>query len=218
MRRYLTYAGYTFLLVTLCSCTPEEDPFINTDEERAAAIRAATPTELPPVTTVGAGTMGAYIIPTPGSELHRLAGEDTILFVASGVERGGSIGTISTSCRPFQNWRFESTGQISILGNWCPRPEIDIEHSQVLIFNLLNDSEGGVFGSIFYAYSATGSSLDEIKFRNDSVPITRINLLRNDQSSAILSVRFSESAFALDSSDSVKIEMARLDATYGSTP
>ncbi len=74
-------------LLCTTACEPENDLIIDTPEEEADHIRANTPTELPPITTTGENTMGAWIIPQPGSELHQLAGEDSILFVASGVER-----------------------------------------------------------------------------------------------------------------------------------
>ena len=79
------------------ACTPEEDPFINTPDELVAYIRAQTPTEIPPITSTGANTMGAWIETDTGR----------VLFVASGIERPDPIGAESTDCPAFQNVRYE---------------------------------------------------------------------------------------------------------------
>ena len=203
-------------LLAVSACTPEEDPFINTEAEGAAAIRAATPTELPPVTAVGAGTMGAYIIPTPGSELHRLAGEDTILFVASGVERGGSIGTISTSCRPFQNWRHESSEYVVISGHWCPRPEIGMDFSQVFNFWLFDTG----MVSFSYSFDPDGDNIDRLGYRLDSLDQSGLATLFRRPSERIAAATVNDLTLYgwLNATDSIILSNFRVDATYGSTP
>ena len=109
-------------LATACG----KDPLGTSPEAEAARIRADTPTELPPVTTEGAMTMGAYVETDTGR----------VLFVASGVERVDPIGSSLTDCDPFQNWRYESSSLISVDGRWCARPEAGDPRSQSLVFSL----------------------------------------------------------------------------------
>ena len=116
------------LAIVLCSAAScvDDDPFGISPEAQADRIRAHIPTELPPVTTEGAMTMGAYVETDTGR----------VLFVASGVERVDPIGSSLTDCDPFQNWRYESSSLISVDGRWCARPEAGDPRSQSLVFSL----------------------------------------------------------------------------------
>ena len=81
--------------------------------------------------------MGAWIHPQPGSPLHDLEG-DSILFVASGVDRPETALAESLDCDAFDNNLQESTGWISVQGIYCERPEIDDRRFMGLNFGLIN--------------------------------------------------------------------------------
>ncbi|MFK8057711.1 MAG: hypothetical protein AB8F78_16410 [Saprospiraceae bacterium] len=203
------------VILTASSCEGN-DPFINTPEEEAARILANTPTELPPITTTGENTMGAWIILQPGSELALEAGTDSILFVASGVERIDPIGASSTDCDAFQNFRYESQGYVDILGRWCPRPEIGDPKWLTLGFLRFDNDRVMVTASIDLN---GGRTVDSKKFRNDSIGISHFSVLLDDATNRILSATFSGELYGWDNtSDTIQIESGRLDARYGITP
>lgn len=218
MRFILIYIVTILTAMVLFSASSCEgnDPIINTPEEEVARILANTPTELPPITTTGENTMGAWIIPQPGSELHQLAGQDSILFVASGVERIDPIGASSTDCDAFQNFRYESQGYTSIRGYWCKRPEIDDPKALTMAIRLFDN---GQFRISCGADMAGGSTIDELKFRTDSSGTSSLEILNDDRSTRILSATFSGTLYGwYNTTDTIRIVSGRLDARYGITP
>ena len=218
MHYYSFYLATTLLATVLFSASSCEgnDPFIDTPEEEAARILANTPTELPPITTTGENTMGAWIIPQPGSELALEAGTDSILFVASGVERIDPIGASSTDCNAFQNYRYESQGYVSIRGVWCPRPEISMPEEQALQIRV-HDWGTAV---LRYSYDDNGSSsLHRLKYESDTIFRNSYNLSRDDVIERILSGQFNAKLGRTEAPfDTIIIRNGRLDVTYGSTP
>ena len=207
------------LVLAAASCEVD-DPFTLTDDELADRIRASTPTELPPVTSVGANTMGAWVTPGAGSALAREAGStDPILFVASGVERPDPIGTISTDCPPFQNHRYETDGYVSISGRWCSRPEIGDFKSQTLTITIQDD------GNIHAAYAIGidgGSSLNELIFRRRFVDADLFNISLDNIQNRIIALEsddfYLHGYYNATAGDSILVSDLRLDATYGLTP
>ena len=192
-------------LATACG----KDPLGTSPEAQAARIRANTPTELPPVTTEGAMTMGAYVETDTGR----------VLFVASGVERADPIGSSSTDCPAFQNWLYQSSDLIGVSGRWCARPEIGDNRSQRLVFSF---------------YPARANLLFEITddlsygfvhlYRSDTLRPPDYEILRDDRSGRILSATFSATLYAEDPGgggvhgDTIRITDGRLDVRYGVTP
>ncbi len=191
-------------LLSASSCDP--DPLTISPEELAEQIRRNTPTELPPITSVGANTMGAWIETDTGR----------ILFVASGVERPDPIGAESTDCPAFQNFRYESQDYVDILGMRCPRPEIEYLRSQALGFRTFDN--GTI--RLDYTYDPDGAgSLHSLTFRTkESSPIT-MEILEHDLETRRLSATFSATLFGWrNTTDSIRITDGRLDVTYGTTP
>ncbi|MFK8057713.1 MAG: hypothetical protein AB8F78_16420 [Saprospiraceae bacterium] len=202
--------------LVFCSSSCEVDPIIDTPEEEAARILANTPTELPPITSTGENTMGAYIIPQPGSELHRLAGQDTILFVASGVERIDPIGASSTDCNAFQNFRFESQEYTAISGRWCDRPEIGDDRFMRLLFGFYDS--GAVILRFRYEHSA-GMSSQTLRYGGADTLDLSVLGLQNNLDERICFAQFSGTLYNIENNqDSALCKAGSFDARYGITP
>ena len=152
--------------------------------------------------------MGAYLQTDTGR----------ILFVASGVERIDPIGASSTDCNPFQNHRYESQNYVSILGRWCTRPEIGDDKELTLSFSLFDDGRALVSCGIDLD---GGSSLNELKYKSDTLYTPQYEILLDDESERILSATFSAELYGwynTSDRDTIQITDGRLDVTYGSTP
>ncbi len=192
------------ILMLLCvalgglpSCTKDE----------VKAIRKATPTELPPITTSGENTMGAWVETDTGR----------VLFVASGVDRLSDPGDVqSIDCDPFQNWRYESQEYISITGRWCPRPEIGDDRSMWMQV-LISDS-GPLYAS--FIYDVRGGSTrwyESSKVGEDSD--FNFTVTDHDTESRHLSGLFNGILFNKKAPfDTILIADGRFDTFYGSTP
>ncbi len=178
------------------------------EDRLAKRIERDTPTELPPITSVGANTMGAYV--TIGDEQH--------LFVASGVERGGSVGSISADCEAFNNYLYRSDGNIVIQGIWCSRPEISLPKrmSLAILFPTRGDSLGMAFGIDYDGLSGNPHE------RYGSYGIdadVEINVNSLDTINHIAAGIFSGYVLNFDNPlDTAFITDGRFDVYYGITP
>ena len=201
------------LLLTASSC--DQDPLTTTPEELAEQIRRNTPTALPPITTSGENTMGAWIHPQPGSPLHDLEG-DSILFVASGVDRPETALATSLDCDAFNNFLFESNQSIGVSGQYCRRPEIDDPRRLSFGIEYYQDSL-----QVFFRYSPSQIGQD---IRYWIAPPLResaitLDLLRDDRNAGVLSSEFFGSLINRAAPhDTIKITKGRFDVTYGTTP
>ena len=202
-----------FIFFSASSC--DQDPLTTTPEELAEQIRRNTPTELPPITTTGENTMGAWIHPQLGSPLHDLAG-DSILFVASGVDRPETALATSLDCDAFNNFLFESNQYLSCSGVFCRRPEIGDDRSLRLAFGYIAPDSA----QIAFTYSDnefdSGTNYWTRSF-NQSMIINEI--LIDDRDSRIFSGVFS--GFLINRSppfDTLEVTNGRFDVTYGTTP
>ncbi|MFK8056719.1 MAG: hypothetical protein AB8F78_11420 [Saprospiraceae bacterium] len=188
------------IVLSASSCSKEE--------QLANQIERNTPTELPPISQAGANTMGAYV--TVGGERH--------LFVASGVERGGSIGTISADCEPFKNFLYQSTGNIVVAGTWCSRQEINrpIQMDMAVSIPTLTDSFRLSFGIDYDGTSSTGNRVSYIS-RGFSV-ITQVDTSRLDRQEMIVAGTFEGYAINFENMlDTALIPDGRFDVRYGLT-
>ncbi len=193
----LTIVALYVMLVGLTSCTKDE----------VKEIRKATPTELPPITTSGENTMGAWVETDTGR----------VLFVASGVDRLSDPGDVqSIDCDPFQNWRYESQEYISIDGRWCPRPEIG-DYRSMWMHILMYDS-GPQYTS--FTYDVRGGSTRRYassKVGEDSD--FNIEITGHDTESRHVSGIFDGMLFNKEEPfDTIVVADGRFDTFYGSTP
>ena len=101
------------LTAVLLAASCDKTPLSATPEELAEAIRAATPAELPPVTTAGLNTMGAYV--------HTDTGR--VLFVASGVDRPETALAASLDCEPFNSLMNRELGSVTARGRLRSPPK-----------------------------------------------------------------------------------------------
>jgi len=205
----------SIVILTASSCE-DDDPFTTSPEELAEQIRRNTPTELPPITTTGENTMGAWIHPQQGSPLHDLAGTDSILFVASGVDRPETALATSLDCDAFNNIKKLSTGNISAVGIHCPRKEIgDPRYMSLSFLHILPDSTGVSFR---YQSDWFNDSFVYSSRRNHFSIIDDVILL-NDSTSRVLSAVFDATLVNHESPfDTVRITVGRFDVIYGTTP
>ena len=192
------------VLLSAAACDDLDDALTLTPEELAERIRANTPTELPPVTTEGLNTMGAYI--------HTDTGR--VLFVASGVDRPEVAMAESLDCRAFENYRYESNGYISATGTYCRRPEIGDDRLLSVIFgHIAQDS------TIMYVnYSKDRSDIGRV-YTLTSESTAEHEILRYDESSRIFSGTFSGRLVnRAPPYDTIEVTDGRFDVTYGVTP
>ena len=194
-----------FLAMALVASSCDKTPLSTTPEELADAIRAATPTELPPITTAGLNTMGAYA--------HTDTGR--VLFVASGVDRPETALAASLDCEPFNNYLFLSNDYLSVGGVYCERPEIgDRRRINMTLGYIRPDS---IQLSLIYS----NGSKQAQSYWTRAFPRSRIayTILRDDRDSRILSGTFSGTAVNRDPPyDTLRISDGRFDVTYGVTP
>ena len=210
---YLLFTFTALILLTASSC--DQDPLTTTPEELAEQIRRNTPTELPPITASGENTMGAWVHPQPGSPLYDLTG-DSILFVASGVDRPETALATSLDCAAFNNFLQESTGWISVQGIYCRRPEIDDDRDIGLNFGLINQD------SIELKFDYEHSKLDSRVLywsRDFSQSVISSNILIDNREERVLSGTFSGRLINRSPPyDTLLITDGRFDVTYGVTP
>ena len=203
------------LIIGLSAC--DSDPFTLSPEELAEQIRRNTPTELPPITTVGANTMGAWIHPQPGSPLWEQAGRvDSFLFVASGVDRPETALAESLDCEAFNNYLFESKNLISIQGQYCERPEIGDSRNLASNFSYIEPDSVELFFS--YVSDASSRSINYWT-RGFSQSEIEYKVLLNDQDDRILAAIYS--GYLIHRAppyDTLRITQGRFDVTYGITP
>ena len=205
------------LLIGLSAC--DSDPFTLSPEELAEQIRRNTPTELPPITTVGANTRGAWIHPQPGSPLWEQAGRvDSFLFVASGVDRPETALAESLDCEAFDNFLVQSLNVIGISGRYCRRPEIgDDRRIWIGIENYLTQDSVQIFFVYSHASSETGSGYRLPR----STTFGEFNLLisehfqLNNQISGVFNAKLINRSQPYDT---LHITQGRFDVTYGITP
>ncbi|MFK8056400.1 MAG: hypothetical protein AB8F78_09805 [Saprospiraceae bacterium] len=210
---YLLFTITALILLTASSC--DQDPLTTTPEELAEQIRRNTPTELPPITTSGENTMGAWIHPQPGSPLHDLEG-DSILFVASGVDRPETALATSLDCAAFNNLLQESSGWISVQGRYCRRPEIDDDRQISLNFGLVTPDS--VELKLIYTQFSGDRGLNYWT-RGFSNSQLEYEVSNDNRSENILSGTFSGQLInrALPY-DTILVDNGRFDVTYGTTP
>jgi len=204
LRYPMRYYIPLLLLIALFTCAAScEDPLGTSPEAVADRIRANTPTELPPITSEGLNTMGAYI--------HTDTGR--VLFVASGVERPDPIGAGSTDCDPFQNYRFSSDSLTSIVGRWCPRPEITDERSMRISIGI---SEADTVLA-YFSYRHFTNSKRKVYIGNSSS--VKIDVLSQSWEQNTISGTFSFIGVNRDPPyDTILVTDGRFDVTYGLTP
>ncbi len=201
--------------VQIASC--DKDPFTVSPEELAEQIRRNTPTELPPVTTVGANTMGAWIHPQPGSPLWEQAGRvDSFLFVASGVDRPETALAESLDCEAFNNYLKESNGWISTSGRYCRRPEIDDSREMILNFGLVHTDS--VEQSFIYIRDKNSSGINYWTRNFQDNRIEYKILLDNRQISTLSGTFSGRLINRAPPHDTLCITLGRFDVTYGITP
>ena len=206
----LVYAVAISLLTTACE---DEDPFTTSPEELAEQIRRNTPTSLPPVTTEGLNTMGAWIHPQPGTELHRIEG-DSFLFVASGVDRPETALAESLDCEAFENFFFESRQVFGISGTYCRRPEISDTRQMSLGLQIYSSDSIQCF-FIRDEFSGDRGS----NYWVDSSSNFLINRTRTSQDPNVLSATFMGRLINRAAPfDTLKVSSGRFDVTYGITP
>jgi hypothetical protein len=207
------YLGLVLLLLSLVApACQDDDPFTLSAEELAEQIRRNTPTELPPITTSGENTMGAWIHPQPGSPLHDLAG-DSILFVASGVDRPETALAESLDCNAFNNFHYLSTRSIFSSGKYCSRPEIGDERELELSFGYFYPDSARVL--FFY------EDTDAFTYRSESIGLGGIiyDILLDNRSENVISGTFSGALINRSSPyDTIRVSTGRYDVTYGITP
>ena len=204
-------ALYASLLAAVSLATAcDKDPLGTSPEAQADRIRANTPTELPPVTTEGAMTMGAYVETDTGR----------VLFVASGVERVDPIGSSSTDCDPFDAYRRDSGKFVVIRGWWCSRPEIGDPRQQSLA---LIRYDGGR-SQLFYIIHEDTRSTKAVNYISDTLEVGEVEFIRNDSVNRVMSARFSATLYVDDgfdggvNGDTIRIVDGRVDASYGFVP
>ena len=202
------------ILLTASSCE-DDDPFTLSEQELADRIRANTPTELPPITTTGENTMGAWIHPQPGSPLHDLEG-DSILFVASGVDRPETALATSLDCDAFDNYLFQSKNLISVQGQFCERPEIGDVRNLSSNFSFVQPDSVEIFFGYVGDRSSRSINYWTRGFVNSQITYT---ILLDDQQSRVFSGRFSGRLInRAEPFDTLRITAGRFDVTYGITP
>ena len=178
------------------------------EEQLARRIERHTPTELPPITSIGANTMGAYV--TVDGERH--------LFVASGVDRNESVGSISADCKPFNNYLYQESGDIVVAGVWCSRPEIErpLQMDMGILFPTKGDSLGmrfgidydGVLGNRRVSYGSYGHDVE-----------INLDLAMLDTITQLVAGTFSGYVLNFDNiKDTAFITEGRFDVRYGVTP
>ncbi|MFK8056399.1 MAG: hypothetical protein AB8F78_09800 [Saprospiraceae bacterium] len=210
---YLLFTFTAVILLTVSSC--DQDPLTTTPEELAEQIRRNTPTELPPITTSGENTMGAWIHPQPGSPLHDQAG-DSILFVASGVDRPETALATSLDCAAFDNLLFQSNNYLSVDGNFCRRPEIGDDRDMSLIFGFIEPDSIQVFFNIQPSKVESNKSYWKIPLVISSINYT---ILKDDRNNSVFSGQFSGRIINRSPPyDTLQISQGRFDVTYGTTP
>jgi hypothetical protein len=201
------------LLLTASSC--DQDPLTTTPEELAEQIRRNTPTALPPITTSGENTMGAWIHPQPGSPLHDLEG-DSILFVASGVDRPETALATSLDCDAFNNFLFESNQYLSCTGDYCRRPEIGDDRNLRLAFGYIAPD------SVQIAFTYSKDKFDSgtnYWTRSFSNSMKDYEILEDNRDTRIFSGTFSGALINRSAPfDTIKVTGGRFDVTYGTTP
>ena len=210
---YLLFTITALILLTASSC--DQDPLTTTPEELAEQIRRNTPTELPPITTSGENTMGAWIYPQPGSPLHDLAG-DSILFVASGVDRPETALATSLDCDAFDNFLFQSNDYIEASGTYCRRPEILDDRLIYIGFGYIAPDSAQIAFS--YSEDCNSSSINywTRAFSDSNI---EYEILLDNRGLRIFSGSFS--GYLLNRSppyDTLRITNGRFDVTYGVTP
>ena len=206
------FPASALLAIVLCcaAACDDDDPFGTSPEAQADRIRANTPTELPPVTTEGAMTMGAYVETDTGR----------VLFVASGVERVDPIGSSSTDCPAFQNWRYQSFRSVEVDARWCSRLEIGDARSQSLAFSLSDEG----YATLLYDITEKPFYAERYDFRSDTLRPPDYEILRDDRDGRILSATFSATLYAEEPGgggvhgDTIRVTDGRLDVRYGVTP
>jgi len=211
---YILWIAAVLSLLICFSC--DQDPLTTTSpEELAEQIRRNTPTELPPITTTGENTMGAWIHPQPGSPLHDLEG-DSLLFVASGVDRPETALATSLDCDAFNNFLFESQDLISIRGIYCQRTEIDDPRNITVNFSYIRpDSIELSFG---YVADRNASSIDYWTRRFGSSQISYAIAFDDEESRALSGTFLGSLINRSPPYDTLLITDGRFDVTYGVTP
>ncbi len=204
----------THLLLAASACV-DDDPLTLSDEELAERIRANTPTELPPVTTSGENTMGAWIHPQPGSPLHTLVG-DSLLFVASGVDRPETALATSLDCKAFDNYLFQSNSYVSANGDYCRRPEIGDDRHMSIIFGYIAPDSVQIYFN--YHHSNTSSILN-YRLKDARQLVLEYDILIDNRDQQIFSGTFQSGLINRSPPyDTLQITDGRFDVTYGITP
>ena len=196
MPRALPLLFFTILLAAACEYS---------EADLADDIRARTPTELPPATTHGANTMGAYV--------HTDTGR--VLFVASGVDRPETNLAASLDCNAFDNMWFRSSNFVSVRGLYCNREEIgDYRRMRMTFKYKYPDS-----AVLIFQYSSMLSSLPERYWNNYPDASLNYEITRDDREARVLSGTFAGRLLNRDPPyDTLVVTDGRFDVTYGVTP
>ena len=199
------YASF-LLIAVLSGAASCDDPLGTSPEALAERIRANTPTELPPVTTEGAMTMGAYVETDTGR----------MLFVASGVDRPETALATTLDCAAFDNYLFRSNEYIGVAGIYCRRPEIGDNRYLSMGFGYI--APDSVQLSFIYN---PGGNVGSTNYWTRAFPASDIEyeILRDDREARILSGTFAGQLLNRDPPyDTVRITDGRFDVRYGVTP
>ena len=198
--RPLLAPGLAFLALCLAvACEYSE-------ADLADDIRARTPTELPPATTHGANTMGAYV--------HTDTGR--VLFVASGVDRPETNLAASLDCRAFDNYLFRSNGYLIVSGVYCRRPEIGDGRRMSMGFGYIHSDSV----ELSFNYSRPGQQTSD-SYWTRAFPGADIEyeITRDDREVRVLSGTFAGRLLNRDPPyDTLVVTDGRFDVTYGVTP
>jgi hypothetical protein len=204
-----------FCLSLAFSACQDDDPFTLSPEELAEQIRRNTPTELPPITTSGENTMGAWIHPQPGSPLHDLEG-DSLLFVASGVDRPETALAESLDCNAFNNSHNLTNRSLISSGVYCRRPEIGDDRQMNLSFGYYYPDSSRMF--FIYRHTKTDRGINYTSTLIPEIPID-YQVLNDDRLNQIFSGKFTGRLInRTEPFDTIKITNGRFDVTYGTTP
>ena len=202
--KILHYLLTLALLLSAAAC--DKDPLTLSPEELAERIRANTPTELPPITTTGANTMGAYI--------HTDTGR--VLFVASGVDRPETALAESLDCEAFNNLLYANNNYLSVRGIYCRRPEIGDDRRISMGFGYFAPDSVQISLSYDPDDWTNGPDYWTREFSQSGI---EYEILRDDRQARVFSGTFS--GYLLNRAppyDTLQITDGRFDVTYGITP
>ena len=159
--------------------------------------------------------MGAWIHPQPGSPLHDLAG-DSILFVASGVDRPETALATSLDCNAFNNIRNLTNESIISSGVYCRRPEIDDDRQINLSFGYYYPDSARVFFIYRHAKTERGINYTSTLIPQDEI---EYQILNDDRHNQIFSGKFGGYLInRAEPYDTIRVTTGRFDVTYGITP